>query len=56
MSFIEIDFMSAMRMLEEGEIENLYFWIGGSMQPTKNYKSDYSSLKDTQYFKRIVRS
>lgn len=53
MSFVEIEFMQAMQMLEDGDIENLYYWIGGSLQPTKNYKSDFDNLKERRYFKKL---
>lgn len=53
MKFVEIDFMSAMQMLEDGEIKSLYFWIGESVQAVKHYKSDYALLKTTRYFKKI---
>lgn len=53
MQFVEIDFMSAMKMLDEGEIESLYFWSSGSVRPVKDFEVPFDSLKGRRYLRKI---
>lgn len=50
MKFEEISFIEAMHMIDCGNMEKVYYLLGGQLCPIKMYKSDFDQLNKHTYF------
>ncbi|APC48976.1 hypothetical protein BME96_12580 [Virgibacillus halodenitrificans] len=49
--YIQISFMEAMSLINQGQIKVVFFKIGKSLVPARDYKADIDTLKQKKWFR-----
>ncbi|MYL57392.1 hypothetical protein GLW20_07720 [Virgibacillus halodenitrificans] len=52
--FVAISFLEAMSLINEDQINIVFFKIGKSLVPARDYKADIDTLKQKEWFKSEV--